>query len=427
MTTTDLKALCADRRKRLAGQVQTGLILIDSSGFAPDTTLYDRNLRYLTGLTDHDSYLLLAPQGIMIERLETRSGPELMRGRRVHEILFVTQSSSSAAFMDGEGATLDAIREKTGIERVFDLSQLDEVLERALMDHDILWLNSPSVPRLGQPLTPFLERIERIRQRFSWIELKNIAPQIHQSRFVKDDYEVQCLREAFEIQARIFERIMQDLKPGVSEALGQATFEYEVRLQGRRVSSIGSERYAGSIIVASGANAAIPHYMDNCRQIEDGDLVLIDSGVCVEGYFADITRTFPANGRFSPRQRELYAIVLEALYAAVDTMKPGSTLLEAHRTVYDVFKRYGVAQYSYGNCGHPVGLSIHDPHGRYTDDREQPFKPGVVLVIEPFLMLPEEGMGIRIEDGVLITETGHEILAGPPREIDEIEELCRQY
>ena len=95
--------------------------------------------------------------------------------------------------------------------------------------------------------------------------------------------------------------------------------------------------------------------------------------------------------------------------------------------MYDVFKRYGVAQYSYGNCGHPVGLSIHDPHGRYNDDREQPFKPGVVLVIEPFLMLPEEGMGIRIEDGVLITETGHEILAGPPREIDEIEELCSQY
>ncbi|MBN2305429.1 MAG: aminopeptidase P family protein [Anaerolineae bacterium] len=105
-----------------------------------------------------------------------------------------------------------------------------------------------------------------------------------------------------------------------------------------------------------------------------------ESVLCVDGYSADITRTFPANGRFSPRQRDLYAIVLEALYAAVATMKPGSTLLESHRAVYDVFKRHGVAQYSYGNCGHPVGLSIHDPHGRYTDDREQPFKPGVVLV-----------------------------------------------
>jgi Xaa-Pro aminopeptidase len=107
-------------------------------------------------------------------------------------------------------------------------------------------------------------------------------------------------------------------------------------------------------------------------------------------------------------------------------MKPGSTLLEAHQAVYDVFKRYDLAQYGYGNCGHPVGLSIHDPHSRYVDDREQLFESGVVLVIEPFLMLPQEGIGIRIEDGVLITETGHEILAGPPREIAAIEELCRR-
>ncbi len=99
-------------------------------------------------------------------------------------------------------------------------------------------------------------------------------------------------------------------------------------------------------------------------------------------------------------------------------------MLEAHQAVYDVFKQYGVECYSYGNCGHPVGLNIHDPNGRYFDDREQPFLPGVVLVIEPFLTIPEEGMGIRIEDGVLITESGHEVLAGPPKEIDEVEALC---
>jgi Xaa-Pro aminopeptidase len=101
-------------------------------------------------------------------------------------------------------------------------------------------------------------------------------------------------------------------------------------------------------------------------------------------------------------------------------------MLDAHQAVYDVFKKYGVECYSYGNCGHPVGLNIHDANGRYPDDREQPFEPGVVVVIEPFLMLPDEGLGIRIEDGVLITKSGHEVLAGPPREIDAVEALCRE-
>ena len=238
-------------------------------------------------------------------------------------------------------------------------------------------MNSPSVPRLGQPPNAYHVLIERIRQRFYWVQLKNIAPQIHQMRFVRDAHEIQCLREAFEVHTSIFEAIMRALKPGVNESMGQAIFDYEVRLRGDRVSSMGSEHYAASIIVGSGPNAAIPHYMNNHRTIENGDLVLIDSGMSVEGYFSDITRTFPANGRFTPRQRDPYAVVLEALCAGIETMKPGSTLREAHQAVYDVFKRYDVAQYGYGNCGHPVGLSIHDPYGRYADDREQRSEPGL--------------------------------------------------
>lgn len=422
----DQTALYVARRQRLMDRVEVGLILIDSSGFAPDPALYDRNLTYLTGLTDRNAFLLLAPQGVMVEHLETRGGPELMRGRQVREILFVARPDAREAFMDGKMPSVDTVRDKTGVDRVLDLAELDPTLERALMDQGTLWLNTPGVPRLGQPLTAFQGLIERIRQRFYWVHLKNVAPLIHQMRFVKDAYEIQCLREAFEIHTAIFEAMMRALKPGVNEAMGQAMFDYEVRLRGDRISSMGSEHYAASIIVGSGKNAAIPHYMDNHRTIEDGDLVLIDSGVGVNGYFSDITRTFPANGRFAPRQRDLYAIVLEALSAAIDTMRPGSNLLDAHRAVYEVFRRHDVAQFGYGNCGHPVGLSIHDPHGRYTDDREQPFEPGVVLVIEPFLMLPDEGIGIRIEDGVLITQTGHEVLAGPPREIDAVEELCRR-
>ena len=153
--------------------------------------------------------------------------------------------------------------------------------------------------------------------------------------------------------------------------------------------------------------------------------MLIDSGLVCNGYASDITRTFPANGRFDPRQRQLYEIVLEAQKRAIATMKPGSTQMIAYQAVYEHFKRHNLERYGFGVCGHAVGLNIHDANGATRMDRDQPFEPGVIVVIEPFLALPEEGIGIRIEDGVLITETGHELLAGPPREADEVEALCR--
>jgi Xaa-Pro aminopeptidase len=167
--------------------------------------------------------------------------------------------------------------------------------------------------------------------------------------------------------------------------------------------------------------------MDNNQVIQDGDLVLIDAcGIDYQGYFSDITRTFPAHGRFTPRQRELYEIVLEAQKIAIATMKPGSTAQDAHRAVYEHFKAHGLETYGFGMCGHPVGLNVHDANGAASWDRDQPFEPGVVIVIEPFLAIPEEGIGIRIEDGVLITEDGHEMMPGPAKEVDEVELLCRR-
>jgi Xaa-Pro aminopeptidase len=415
------------RRKHLLENTGTGVILVDSSGVSPDSSLWDKNLYYLTGIPARNACLLIVPDGVRVEHAETRGGPELYQGRLVHEILFVEERSPQAAFMDGPGPTLESIHQTSGVDRVYPISHMNAILQRALMAADTLWLNTPATPAIDQPLTPHLDFVRRLRERYYWLNFRNVATPIHLLRFVKDDYEIASLRQAFEIQCRIFEQIMRALKPGTNESLGQAIFDYEIQTAPENVShGMGDDLYEASIIVGSGQNSAIPHYIHNNRVIQDGDLVLIDSGVAVNGYTADITRTFPANGRFSPRQRELYEMVLEAEKAAIATMRPGSTMREAHQAVYDVFCKYGVEQYSYGNCGHPVGLNIHDPNGRYADDRDQPFVPGVVVVIEPFLMLPDEGMGIRIEDGVLITETGHEVLSSPPREVHEVEALCRR-
>ena len=415
------------RRKRLLESIGAGVVLVDSSGVSPDSFLWDKNLYYLTGISEKNAYLLIVPDGIRVEHAETRGGPELYQGRLVHEILFIEERSPQAAFMDGPGLTLEAAHETSGVDRVYPIGQLNGLLQRALMSDETLWLNTPATPAIDQPLTPHLDFVRRLRERFYWLNFRNVATPIHLLRFVKDEYEINSLRQAFEIQCSIFQDIMRALEPGTNESLGQAIYDYEIQIAPEHVShGMGNDLYEASIIVGSGKNSAIPHYVHNNKEIQDGDLVLIDSGVSVNGYTSDITRTFPANGTFTPRQRELYEMVLEAENAAIATMRPGSTMREAHQAVYDVFKKYGVEQYSYGNCGHPVGLNIHDPNGRYADDRDQPFLPGVVIVIEPFLMLPDEGIGIRIEDGVLITETGHEVLSGPPREIAEVEALCRR-
>ncbi len=214
---------------------------------------------------------------------------------------------------------------------------------------------------------------------------------------------------------------MKSLKPGTNEALGQAIFEYEVTMRGSDV-TLCLDDYEASIIVATGANAATGHYMANNQKIADGDLVLLDAGVAYKGYCSDISSTFPANGRFTPRQKDLYAAVLEAQKRAIATMWPGATQRDAHKAVYDVFAAHDLAQYGYGTAGHPVGLNIHDT----VTDVDRPLEAGVVLVIEPWLSMPDEGIGIRIESGVLVTEDGPELLPEPPKEIEELEAICQR-
>ncbi|MCI0397731.1 MAG: aminopeptidase P N-terminal domain-containing protein [Chloroflexi bacterium] len=415
-------ALYAGRRQRLAEQIDEGIALISSPGVAPDPLLFDRNLHYLTGLESRKAILVLAPRGIVVDRWETQHGPEVGRGRRVNELLFVEERTEAEKTLDGEGPSYADVQAKSGVAKVYPLSQLNDILGRALMQEEVLWLNTPSNPGLGKPVPTEVAFVHDIHDRYYWLRLKNIAPKIHALRWVKDEYEIECLRQAFANHAEIYKKIMRALKPGENESLGQAIFDYEVRIRPKEVSA-GLDLYGSSIIVAAGKNATIGHYMDNNQEIKDGDLVLIDAGVVYNGYSSDITTTFPANGRFTPRQRELYAIVLEAQKRAIEKMRPGAREFDAHKAVYDCFDKHGLAQYGYGTCGHPVGLNIHDANG-VIDSRL--LEPGVVLVIEPWLSIPEEGIGIRIESGVLITDNGPELLPDAPKEIEEIEDICQR-
>jgi Xaa-Pro aminopeptidase len=416
----DLREMYRSRRERLLQQMDDGVAFINSAGSAPDPSLYDKNLQYLTGLGSKKAILVLAPNGIKVDRWATVTGPQMGRGYEVNEVLFVDERDEMTAFMDGAGDSLEQISAKTGVERVYNLSKLNNFISWALVKEDAVWLNSPSNPGLEGPPPQEIALYKEVRQRYYWLQQKNIAPLIHNMRWVKEPYEIENLRRAFAIHAEVYKKMMLALKPGTNEALGHAIFEYELRNQPPEI-SFGLDMYEASIIVAGGKNATVAHYMANNQEIQDGDLVLLDAGVISNGYSSDITTTFPANGRFSDRQRELYGIVLEAQKKAIATMKPGASQLDAHRAVYEHFREHDVAQYGYGNAGHPVGLNIHDANG----DSDKPLEPGVVLVIEPMLSMPDEGIGIRIESGVLITEDGHEVLLEPPKEIDEIEAFLK--
>jgi Xaa-Pro aminopeptidase len=196
----------------------------------------------------------------------------------------------------------------------------------------------------------------------------------------------------------------------------------------------GSEAEAYAPIVGAGPNSTALHYDRLARKIEDGDIVVMDVGAQYSGYAADITRTVPANGKFTPRQREIYDIVLGAQNAALAALKPGADMCRKgkqslFKISYEYINSHGkdqngksLGQYYIHGLGHNIGLDVHDP-----GDSCSPLKPGQVVTMEPGIYIPEENLGVRIEDDVLITETGYELLSSKlPRTADEIEKIMAE-
>jgi len=251
-------------------------------------------------------------------------------------------------------------------------------------------------------------------------ELGDARPLIAGLRLVKDPEEVGRLRRAAEITMEAHREVWRVAHPGMTEFQLEATLEYVFRAQ-------GAERVGFPSIVASGPNGTVLHYDKNRARLEDGHLVVVDIGAEFGYYTADVTRTFPASGKFTPRQKALYDLVLGARDAAVSRIRPGVTVAELQA----VARRY-LDEESGPLCGEPsclryfvhglshwLGMDVHDV-GRY----DLPLAPGMVLTIEPGLYLPEEGLGIRIEDDVLVAEEGFEVLTDAlPRTTEEIEAM----
>jgi Xaa-Pro aminopeptidase len=241
----------------------------------------------------------------------------------------------------------------------------------------------------------FLSRIEALRQ-------------------VKSASEIALLEKAINITMQGIRSAAKTIAPGAMEYEVEAALEFDFR-------RLGAERPGFPSIVGSGPFSTILHYNASTRKMQSGDLVVVDVGAEYSGYTADVTRTFPVSGKFSPRQREIYQIVLDAQKAATAAVKPGATIRDVHGAAVNVIRAKGYNQYFIHGTSHHLGLEVHD-----VGDVNRPLTAGMVITVEPGIYIPEESLGVRIEDDVVVTADGMRHLSPLPREIDEIEALMKR-
>jgi Xaa-Pro aminopeptidase len=312
------------------------------------------------------------------------------------------QPEGAVLVLDGTTAVLFSPEPAGGIERCFPVEEFDDFVRAVFRQGDRvrLW-----TLRRGRS-----RRIAELLAEHGVGTLGGVNAALTELRVRKSQAELALIRRASAATNAAHRDVRAALRPGMNERELQEIIE-------RRFRQEGCARNAFPCIVGSGPNSVILHYAENRRQMQEGEVVVVDIGAECHGYATDITRTYPVAGRFTDRQREIYQIVRDAQTAAEQALRPGATLTDVDAAARRVIAGRGYGRFFVHHTSHYVGLSVHDS-GSY----RAPLPAGAVVVIEPGIYLPEEGFGIRIEDIYVVTETGWERLSeGAPREIAEIE------
>lgn len=390
----------------------------------------DSDFFYLTGFTEPDALLVLIP------------------GRKEGEVvLFCRPRDPEREVWDGTRAGVEGAVAHYGADEAHPIDEADALLPDLLGDRERLYYPLAQDPELDLRVMDWVHAVRGkarsgVRAPTQLIALGTI---LHEHRLVKSAVELKVMRKAARISAAAHRLVMRGCRPGRWEYELEADFVHACAARGGRFQAYPP-------IVGSGANSCVLHYVDNRHQLADGDLVLIDAGCEYAGYASDITRTFPVNGRFSPAQRELYQLVLDAQLAAIAKAAPGNRWNAPHETAVKVLTR-GLVElgilpgtkkdvpalikeekykpFYMHRTGHWLGMDVHDVGEYKADGKWRRLEPGMVLTVEPGLYIPGDredvperyrNIGIRIEDDVLVTETGNEILsAEAPKGVEEIE------
>ncbi len=412
-----MKLLFEAHRSQLGSFLEVGDMAILFSGKAPKSTadahysfLPNKNFYYFTGCTQEQFIVAL---------IKTEAGFETT--------LFIEKPDYDVEKWVGRKLTKESATKISGIT---DIQYLDTFItwvgksvyngkvERLFLDLEKLsWDEDDS------PAAAFAREFTK---RYPFVTIKSLHFILCELRVIKADKEVDLVKKAIDITQIGLDNILKMLKPGAFEYELEATFAYHIRMN-------GAERCSFETIAASGGDGVILHYVENSKQVKDGDLVLLDLGAQYDQYAADISRTYPVNGKFTDRQKQIYNSVLKGQQAVIDAMKPGipfedlnvicqKTLTKELKAIGLIKEDSELSKYYYHGVSHYLGLDVHD-----IGSRNGLLKPGMILTVEPGLYIAEENIGIRIEDDVLITESGNEVLSiGIPKTVEAIEALMEK-
>jgi Xaa-Pro aminopeptidase len=420
-------SLFASHRQRLAELLpEKSLAILHAADVLPtsgDGTLRLQpasDLFWLSGIEQEESVLVLAPDAIDPAQ---------------REMLFIRQPSPLLLTWEGHKLSREEAREVSGMTQVRWLADLPAVLHGLACQSDAVFLNANEHERASIDVEQRDLRMARaFMDRYPLHRYERLAPLLRRLRAVKDPVEVDLIRQAVGITRAGLDRVMRSLRPGVME------YELEAELTAEFIRHRGGMAYEP--IIASGKNACVLHYHANDQPCRGGELVLLDVGASYANYASDLTRTFPVGGTFSPRQRAVYEAVLRVLEAAIARTTAGTRLAEwkraaqldmtrelldlglitAEQAAADSPAEPACRTYFMHGLGHSLGLGVHD-----LAPQDGPLAPGWVMTVEPGIYIPDEGIGVRLENDVLVTEAGPvDLSADVPIDPDEIESLLRR-
>lgn len=413
-----------NRKKFMEQMAPNSLAVFNSNDIYPissDSTIpfqQHRDIFYLSGVDQEESILVLFPNA---------SNPVQ------REVLFLKETNEHIAVWEGEKLTKEAAFERTGVKTVYWLSQWEQVFNQMMAEAEAIYLNTNEHLRANTEVQTREDRfIEWVKKKYPAHQVKKSAPILHRLRSMKEPEEVSLMQNACDITAQALNRIFKFIRPGVWE------YEIEAEIIHEFISN-RSKGFAYTPIIASGYNACVLHYIQNNAQCRDGDVILMDFGAEYANYASDQTRCVPVNGKFSPRQKAVYNAVLNVKKSAEKLLRPGITIPEYHKEVGHLMEKElldlklidktdiknqnsdwpAYKKYFMHGTSHFIGLDTHDS-GLY----HEPIKAGMIFTCEPGIYIPQENLGIRLEDDLIVQENGDpfNMMANIPLEAEAIEE-----
>ncbi len=424
----DGELFIANRAKFIQHMTSNTLAVFNSNDIYPissDATMpfqQHRDIFYLSGVDQEESILVLFP---------TASNPAH------REVLFLRETNETIAIWEGEKLNKTKAFEASGIKTVYWLNQFPTIFKQLMAEAQGIYLNTNEHLRANTEVETREDRfIKQVKIDYPAHQVYKSAPILHKTRSIKEAVELALMQTACDITENGFRRVLDFVKPGVWEYEIEAEFAHEF-LRNR------SQGFAYTPIIASGKNACVLHYIENNQQCQAGDVMLLDVGAEYANYSSDLTRCIPVNGRFTPRQKAVYNAVLHVKNEATKLLVPGTIMAEYHKQVGTLMEEQLVKlglislediknqdaawpaykKYFMHGTSHFLGLDTHDV-GLW----HEPIQANMVFTVEPGIYIPAEGLGIRLEDDVVVQANGapHNLMRNIPIEAEAIEELMNR-